>query len=156
MNWSVQAIHIEGRAPIRVSVACFNFSLAEVWSANICLTIASLANNSAVAAVKSMRWINTVLLTCYRRYEWLQSNNPIIISRSLMWKKHASGRHSFENFYEPGSWFTCPGTQNSLRPQEPCMWFIKAGLENNDLFFTLFTRCWTFYEPFQTILTVGF
>ena len=32
----------------------------------------------------------------------------------------------------------CVPGRRILLPQEPCMWFIKAGLENNDLFFSLF------------------
>ena len=66
ISWSVKAIHIEGRGRIPVSVACFNCSIAEVWTANTCLTTACLANNGAVAGVKSTLWITTVLLTCYR------------------------------------------------------------------------------------------
>ena len=41
----VQAIHSERRGHIPVSVACFNYSIAEVWTANTCLTTAYLANN---------------------------------------------------------------------------------------------------------------
>ena len=42
---SMQAIHSEGKGRIPVSVACFNYSIAEVWTANTCLTTAYLANN---------------------------------------------------------------------------------------------------------------
>ena len=42
---SVQAIHSEGKGGIPVSVACFNYSIAEVSPANTCLTTAYLANN---------------------------------------------------------------------------------------------------------------
>ena len=46
MNQSlVQAIHSEGRGRIPVPVACFNYSIAEVWTANTCLTTVYLANN---------------------------------------------------------------------------------------------------------------
>ena len=70
MNQSwVQAIHSEGKGRIPMSVACFNYSIAEVWKANTCLTTAYLANNGTVAGVKSTRRITSVLLRCYRRYE---------------------------------------------------------------------------------------
>ena len=42
---SMQAIHSEGKGRILVSVACFNYSIAQVWTANIFLTTAYLANN---------------------------------------------------------------------------------------------------------------
>ena len=42
---SMQAIYSEGKGRIPVSVACFNFSIAEVWTANTGLTTACLANN---------------------------------------------------------------------------------------------------------------
>ena len=123
---SVQAIHSEGKGHIPVSVACFNYSIAEVWTANTCLTTACLANNGTVAGVKSTRQITTVLLRCYQWYEEhvadfrLQSNNPIIISSSPMGKKHASRGLSFGNFYESGPWFMRPGTENPGR-----LWFPK-------------------------------
>ena len=64
MNQSVvQAIHSEGRGRIPMSVACFNYSIAEVWTANTCLTTACFANNGTVAGVKSTRRIITVLLS---------------------------------------------------------------------------------------------
>ena len=64
MNQSVvQAIHSEGRGGIPMSVACFNYSIAEVWTANTCLTTACFANNGTVAGVKSKRRIITVLLS---------------------------------------------------------------------------------------------
>ena len=45
----VQPIHSEGKGRISMSVACFNCSIAEVWTANTCLTAACLANKGSVA-----------------------------------------------------------------------------------------------------------
>ena len=42
---SMQAIYSEGKGRIPVSVACFIYSIAEVWTANTCLTTACFANN---------------------------------------------------------------------------------------------------------------
>ena len=105
MNQSVvQAIYSEGRGRIPVSVACFNYSIAEVWTANTCLTTACFANNGTVAGVKSMRRIITVLLstTDDTNNTWRtldQSDNPTINSSSPTGKKkHASGGLGFGDF----------------------------------------------------------
>ena len=88
MNQSVRTGNTQwGRGRIPVSVAFFNCLIAEVRTANTCLTTACLANNGTVADVKSMQRITSVLLRYYRRYEWqvadfIQSNNPIITSSS--------------------------------------------------------------------------
>ena len=42
---SMQAIYSEGKGRKPVSVACFNYLIAEVWTVNTCLTTACLANN---------------------------------------------------------------------------------------------------------------
>ena len=77
-----------GRICILVSVACFNCSIVEVWTANACLTTACLANNCTVAGVKSIGQITTVLLSANNTWRTLdQSNNPIIISSSRTGKK---------------------------------------------------------------------
>ena len=90
---SVQAIHSEGKGRIPVSVACFNYSIAEVWTANTCLTTACLANNGTCRRCEkhaadyycSFKMLPTVRIT--RGGLRLQSNNPIIISSSSTGKK---------------------------------------------------------------------
>ena len=88
---SMQAIHNEGRG--RIS-QCQPHAL-------IC-SIAE-ANNGTVPGVKSMRQITTVLLRCYRRYEYhvadfrLELNNLIIIS-SLPMRKNMRRRTGLWEF----------------------------------------------------------
>ena len=68
---SMQAIHSEGKGRIPVSFACFNYSIAEVWTANTCLTTAYLANNGtcrrcekhAADYYSSFKMIPTVRIT---------------------------------------------------------------------------------------------
>ena len=55
--------HSEGRGCIPMSVACCNYSIAEVWTTNTCLTTACFANNGTVAGVKSTRRIITAILS---------------------------------------------------------------------------------------------